>query len=178
MAQQRMWYVPTFSLYDGILTWARKQRESDPYALKGVEPSAIESLTAPPFLAASAEDEKAALSYLEHASDNLRRISAAGVPVALGTDVSNPFVFPGYSVHEELVLIVRAGLTPRQALQAATAGGAAFLRSSHRIGRIAEGMEADMVILAGNPLTRIENSRTIVAVLSDGQFVSKIVTVN
>ena len=56
MASKRMWYVPTFALYDGILTWARKQREADPYGLEGVEPAVIDSLAAPPFLTASAED--------------------------------------------------------------------------------------------------------------------------
>jgi imidazolonepropionase-like amidohydrolase len=171
MAERRTWYVPTFALYDGILTWARGQREADPYALKGVERSAIESLTAPPFLAAAHEDEAGALAYLANASDNLRRASAAGVPIALGTDVNNPFVYPGYSAHEELTLMVRAGLTPAQALRAATRGGAAFLRASDRVGRIAPGFEADLLLLSRNPLDRVENSRSIVAVIADGQVV-------
>lgn len=176
MAEQRMWYVPTFALYDGILTWARRQRESDPYALKGVEPSAIESLAAPPFLAASAEDEAGALAYLANASGNIARAAAAGVPIALGTDVNNPFVFPGYSAHEELALMVRAGLTTAQALRAATLGGADFLRRGTRIGRIAPGFEGDLLILARNPLDRIENSRSIVAVISDGVRVPDVVS--
>jgi hypothetical protein len=111
MAERRTWYVSTFSPYEGILTWARKQRESDPYALAGVVPSAIESLTAPAFLDSAAEDEPGALGYLRRGSENLRRAAAADVPLALGTDVNNPFVFPGYSAHEELALMVRAGLT-------------------------------------------------------------------
>lgn len=175
MAEQRVWYVPTFALFDGILTWARKQRESDPYALKGVEPSAIESLTAPPFLAASAESEAQALGYLANGSDNIRRAAAAGVPIALGSDVGNPFVYPGYSAHEELSLLVRVGLTPKQALHAGTLGAAAFLRSP-RVGRLATGFEADLILLARNPLDRIENSRGIVAVISDGKLVPAPVT--
>lgn len=171
MAERRMWYVPTFALYDGILTWARGARETDPYALKGVEPSAIESLAAPPFLAAAAEDEATALAYLDNASDNLRRAAAAGVPVALGTDVNNPFVYPGYSAHEELSWMVRAGLTPLQALRAGTTGGAAFLGAGTRLGRIAPGYEADILLLARNPLDRIENSRSIAAVIADGRIV-------
>lgn len=178
MAEQRMTFVGTFALYDGFVTWARKERESDPYALAGVEPSAIESLTAPPFLEAAAEDEAGALAYLANASDNLRRAAAAGVPIALGTDVNNPFVFPGYSAHEELSWMVRAGLTPAQALHAGTIGGAAFLRTSPRIGRIAPGYEADLVLLARNPLVRIENSRSIVAVIADGERVPDVVSVN
>ncbi|MBI2261078.1 MAG: amidohydrolase family protein [Caulobacterales bacterium] len=176
MAEQRMTFVATFALYDGILTWARGQRESDPYALAGVEPSAIESLTAPPFLAAAATDEAEALGYLANVSDNLRRAAAAGVPIALGTDVNNPFVFPGYSAHEELSWMVRAGLTPAQALQAGTVGGAAFLRRPEQVGRLAPGYEADVVLLARNPLERIENSRSIVAVFADGERVAEVVS--
>lgn len=176
MAEQRMIFVATFALYDGILTWARGQRESDPYALAGVEPSAIESLTAPPFLAAAAEDEAGALGYLANVTDNFRRAAAAGVPIALGTDVGNPFVFPGYSAHEELSWMVRAGLTPAQALQAATVGGAAFLRRWEQVGRLAPGYEADFVLLARNPLDRIENSRSIVAVFADGERVADVVS--
>jgi imidazolonepropionase-like amidohydrolase len=176
MAEQRMTFVATFALYDGILTWARGRRESDPYALAGVEPSAIESLTAPPFLAAAAEDEAGALGYLANASDNLRRAAAAGVPIALGTDVNNPFVFPGYSAHEELSLMVRAGLTPAEALRAGTVGGAAFLRRPEQVGRIAPGYEADFVLLARNPLERIENSRSIIAVFADGERVAGVVS--
>lgn len=176
MAQRRTWYVPTLALYDGILTWARKQRESDPYALAGVEPSAIESLSAPPFLAAAAEGEAGAVEYLRNASANLRRAAAAGVPIALGTDVNNPFVFPGYSAHEELVLMVRAGLTPAEALHAATAGSAAFLRASDRIGALAQGFDADLVLLSRNPLDRIENSRNIVTVIAGGRVIEQVVT--
>lgn len=171
MADQHMWYVPTFSLYDGILTWARKQREADPYALMGVDPAAIESLASPAFLAASAEDEAGALAYLANASGNLRRAASAGVRIALGSDVNNPFVFPGFSTHEELALMVRAGLTPAQALRTATLGGAAFLARAESLGRIAPGFEADLILLARNPLERIENSRSIVEVIADGHIV-------
>jgi imidazolonepropionase-like amidohydrolase len=171
MAKRRTWYVPTFALYDGILTWARKARETDPYALKGVEPSAVESLAQPGFLAAAAEDEEGAIAYLNNANANLRRVAAAGVPLALGSDVNNPFVYPGYSAHEELALMVKAGLTPQQALRAATAGGAAFLGATDRLGRIAPGFEADILLLSRNPLVRIENSRSIATVITDGRIV-------
>lgn len=176
MADQDMVFVATFALYDGLLTWARQEREADPYALAGVEPSAIESLTAPPFLEAAPENEAGVLAYLANTSDNIRRAAAAGVPIALGTDVNNPFVFPGYSVHEELVLMVQAGLTPSQALYAGTQGAAAFLRRSDQVGRLAPGYEADLLLLARNPLTQIENSRSIVAVISDGQSVPNVVS--
>ena len=176
MSARRTWYVPTFALYDGILTWARKQPERDPYALLGAEPSAIESLSAPPFLAASAESEEGAVRFLRAASDNLRRAVAAGVRVALGTDVNNPFVFPGYSAHEELALMVGAGMTPIEALRAATVGSASFLRASDRVGKIAPGFEADIILLSRNPLERIENSRSITTVIADGRLIDNVVS--
>jgi imidazolonepropionase-like amidohydrolase len=176
MAKRRMWYVPTFALYDGILTRARKARETDPYALKGVEPSVIESLTAPPFLAAAAESEAHALAYLDNASANLRRAAAAGVPIAVGSDVNNPFVYPGYSAHEELVWMVKAGMTPLQVLRAGTLGGAEFLGAKDRLGRIAPGFEADIILLSRNPLQKIESSRTIVAVIADGRRIDDVVS--
>lgn len=177
MAEQRIVYVPTFALYDGILTWARKERESDPYALAGAPEPVIASLASPGFLAAAPEDEATALSYLENASDNLRRVVAAGVPVALGSDVNNPFVYPGFSAHEELSWMVRVGLSPAQALRAGTLGGAAMLGQADRIGRIAPGYEADLVLLSGDPLLDIANSRRLVAVFSDGLQVQDIVAV-
>lgn len=176
MTDRGMWYVPTFSLYDGILTWARKQREADPYALSGVHPEVIDSLAAAPFLAAAAEDESGALEYLANAAENLRRVANAGVPIALGSDVNNPFVYPGYSAHEELSSMVRAGLSPAQALRSATTDSARFLRASDRLGRIAPGFEADLLLLARNPLETIENSRTIVSVVTDGRVISDVVS--
>jgi imidazolonepropionase-like amidohydrolase len=172
MAKQSQYYVATLSLYDGILTWARKKAESDPFALAGVDPAAVESLKAPPFLAASFETVEQASGYLAIGSENLRRAHAAGVPLALGTDVNNPFVFPGFSAHEELALMVEAGLSPTEALRAATIGGAAFLRAGKRIGRIAPGFEADLLIVDGNPLADIRNSRGIVHVLNDGREIA------
>lgn len=71
--------------------------------------------------------------------------------------------------------MVEAGLTPRQAFKAATIGAAAFLRASASLGRIAPGMEADLLLLHGNPLERIENARRLVAVISDGELVPDIV---
>lgn len=72
--------------------------------------------------------------------------------------------------------MVRAGLTPAQALQAGTVGGAAFLRRPEQVGRIAPGHEADFVLLARNPLERIENSRSIIAVFADGERVADVVS--
>ena len=108
--------------------------------------------------------------------DNLRRAAAAGVPLALGTDVNNPQVFPGYSAHEELALMVEAGLTPRQALEAASIGGASFLGRESNLGKIAPGYEADLLILRGNPFDDVLNTRALHAVVSDGRIVEGVIS--
>lgn len=177
MADAQLWYVPTFALYDGILTWANGRRETDPFALAGVDPGVIEGLAAPDFLAEAPGTPERARSSLDQAADNLVRAAAAGVPVALGTDVNNPFVFPGFSAHEELSLMVRAGLTPAEALRAA-ARGAEFLHAEREIGRIAPGYQADLLILEADPLVDIANTRRIFYVVADGRLVSDPVSID
>ena len=171
MTEARMFLVATLSLYDGIDDWTARRPEDDAYALAGVSKQALESLAHLGFLAAAPESTADARAYVKAAGDNLVRAAAMGVPLALGTDTSNPFVYPGYAAHEELALMVASGLTPGQALRAATSGGAAFLGKKDRLGRIAPGYEADMLILRANPLADIAGTRAIDTVVSDGRII-------
>ncbi|HEX8657107.1 MAG TPA: amidohydrolase family protein [Hymenobacter sp.] len=95
----------------------------------------------------------------------------AGVTILAGSDSGpfNSFVYPGDSLQEELVLLVQAGLTPLQALQAATINGAKFMGAGARSGTIALGKDADLVLLTGNPLQNIGNIKKIDAVISRGK---------
>ncbi len=95
---------------------------------------------------------------------------AAGVRLLAGTDTGNPFCFPGFSLHDELQLLVGAGLTPLQALQAATRGPAQFLGLDAELGTIAVGKQADLVLLAADPLLDIANTTRIVAVIGGGRL--------
>ena len=176
MAQDDVFYVATLALYDGIRQWTSGQEEADPFALAGITPRSLATLRDPGFLAAAPESVAQAQGYLDVAADNLRRASAAGVPMALGTDTNNPFVYPGHSAHEELTLMVGFGLTPHQALRAATVGGATFLGKMDTLGRIAEGYEADMLIVDRDPLKDILNARAIRQVVSDGRIVENVVS--
>jgi len=100
----------------------------------------------------------------------VRTFVAAGGRVATGTDASNQLLVPGAGVHLEMELLVEAGLTPLEALRAATLHGAMLLRADH-LGRIRPGAAADLVVLGGNPLTEIRNTRLIVRVMSRGEWV-------
>lgn len=94
----------------------------------------------------------------------------AGVKILAGSDTPNPYVFPGVSLHEELALLVRAGLTPAEALRAATLRPAEFLGRLDRAGSIAPGKVADLVLLDGDPLVDITNTRRISAVILKGRL--------
>lgn len=90
-----------------------------------------------------------------------------------GTDTPNPFVYPGFSLHDELALLVEAGLSPRSALAAATTAPAEFLGATDSLGAVAEGKLADLVLLAGNPLEEIGNTRGITLVVANGRVFSR-----
>lgn len=99
----------------------------------------------------------------------LRLFAAAGGRIAAGTDASNQLLVPGYSEHREMELLVRAGLSPREALRAATRNGAVLL-GIDSLGLLAPEKAADLVVLTKDPLTDIRNSRAIQSVMIRGQL--------
>ena len=99
---------------------------------------------------------------------NVKRLSDAGVLVVAGTDGPYPGVFQGEGVHRELELLVEAGLTPLQAIAAATRNAAQLMGAADEWGAIAPGMAADLVVVRGNPVEDIGATRYIVAVIQGG----------
>lgn len=97
----------------------------------------------------------------------------AGVPLMTGTDLSIPYTFAGYSVHDELALFVQAGLTSMKALQAATRNPAVFLGELSSHGTIELGKTANLVLLDANPLENIRNTQRINAVVLNGKYLPK-----
>jgi hypothetical protein len=77
-------------------------------------------------------------------------------------------VLPGFGDHRELELLVEAGFTPVEAIHIATANGAAFLGRLDRIGTLAPGKQADLVVVKGDPSTKIEDLENVVTVFKDG----------
>jgi hypothetical protein len=92
----------------------------------------------------------------------------AGVPLLVGTDAPEPQVTPGFSLHQELEMLVESGLPPAAALRAATLHNARVLRQENQIGTIAPGKLADIVLLTANPLDDIRNTRKIERVIRGG----------
>jgi hypothetical protein len=103
----------------------------------------------------------------------LKIMHDAGVPLLAGTDLGNPFVYAGSSLHDELELFVQAGLTPFEALKAATVNPAKYLGLEKSLGTIEKGKFADLVLLDANPLTDISNTRKINAVVVNGRLLNR-----
>jgi imidazolonepropionase-like amidohydrolase len=98
----------------------------------------------------------------------------AGVPLMAGTDTAaGVYVIPGFSLHQELELFVKAGLTPMEALQTATLNPAKFLGRTRDVGTVEEGKLADLVLLDANPLDDIRNTQKISGVVLGGQYFSR-----
>jgi imidazolonepropionase-like amidohydrolase len=93
----------------------------------------------------------------------------AGVELLAGTDANDSYVFPGSSLHEELEELASAGLSPAEALRAATLAGARFLGRSSDFGTVEVGKKADLVLLREDPLADVSHTRSIEAVVFDGR---------
>jgi len=101
------------------------------------------------------------------------RAHAAGVPIGAGTDTPIGFAVPGYSLHSELEFLVRAGLSPLEALKSATLRPAEYFSLQNEMGTIDIGKRADMVLLDANPLIDIANIRAVVTVVTKGQSLTR-----
>ena len=111
---------------------------------------------------------------LAKALENVRRLHTGGVVVLAGTDAPNPSTAHGPSIHQELALLVRGGLTPAQALTAATAAPARFFGADDR-GVIAVGKRADLLLVEGDPTTDIAATRRIAGIWKNGYPVDRAV---
>ena len=110
-------------------------------------------------------DAATARTRLERGLRIVKALHDAGVPIVAGTDEG----VPGHSVHREIELYVEAGLTPMEALQAATIVSARAMKMDGELGTIERGKRADLVVLSANPLDKISNIRSVRWTISDGR---------
>jgi len=103
------------------------------------------------------------------AAQNLKRLSAAGVAIAAGTDAGNIGTLHGPSIFRELRLMAEAGLTPKEVLASATAGGARVMGREKDLGTVAPGRLADLVVLDRDPLADVANLEAIHRVVKGGR---------
>jgi imidazolonepropionase-like amidohydrolase len=173
IAHSHTWQVPT-------LVWTQTgSRIDDPnlendQRLKYV-PASVRGQWNPAKLREQTSPEELAGQKAEAARDVelVKAMHRAGVPFMAGTDGPDPFVFPGFSLHDELEWLVKSGFTPMQALQAATSDPARFLAMQDRYGVAETGQVADLVLLDANPVQDIGNTRKIFAVAVRGKYYSR-----
>jgi hypothetical protein len=157
--------VPTLSVLEGIS--GRPSGESlttDPRLVPYLTTANIDNLKKA-FPIAVPLNEK-------FAEQTTRELQAAGVPILAGTDAPNPGTAHGASLHRELELLVRSGMTPIEALASATAVSAATFHLDDR-GQIAASKRADLVLVKGDPTQDIKATRDIVAVWKAGARVDR-----
>ena len=103
----------------------------------------------------------------------VKMMQECGVEIMAGTDTGDPYTVPGFTLHRELELLVKAGLTPMQALRSATAIPAKYLDWDESVGTVKKGMVADLVLLDANPLADIRNVARIHGVSIRGRYLTK-----
>jgi imidazolonepropionase-like amidohydrolase len=169
-AKARVWNVPTQSLMENILgsrtVESMLQRPEMVYvdaSTKAQWKRSVESLR-------SEYAEADRLHFLQLRRILIAALQEADAGLLLGSDAPQIMNVPGFSIHEELALMVRAGLNEQQALQMGTMNPAQFLAEQHQHGMIRPGYVADLVFLSKNPLADIDNTRSIQGVFHQGQW--------
>jgi imidazolonepropionase-like amidohydrolase len=174
MARNQTWQVPT-------LVWERGQWLVDDIDLSHdpltkYAPPAWKDRTWPMFVGdiektMDTDPLPVRKQFVQMELDMTLAMFRAGVPFMAGTDTAaGVHIFPGFSLHDELGLFVRAGLTPMQALQTATRNPAQFLGRLDDLGTVEVGKIADLVLLDANPLDDIANTKKIRAVVLNGRY--------
>jgi imidazolonepropionase-like amidohydrolase len=146
-----------------------EQRYASPWLL-GWWRMQLEERTRDTSSANAAANRRAYASSLQ----DVRGLQDAGVAILAGTDAGSVLVYPGFSLHEELRLLVdEAKLTPAEALRAATITPARFFGIERDLGTVAAGKIADLLLLESDPLIDIRNSRRIFAVVQGGKLLDR-----
>jgi imidazolonepropionase-like amidohydrolase len=175
MKQNGVWQMAATLSREAGFAYARLPFLDDPFFLRGVRPDVVAELK-------SAEHEistAAAPHFTEYygafqnAMTNFGLQAKAGVRYGMGSDSGLGLRFPGYAAHWELALMVEAGISPLDAITAATGGNAEFMGAT-QIGTIQPGKLADLLVLRSNPLQDIRNTRAIERVYIGGNPVPTI----
>jgi imidazolonepropionase-like amidohydrolase len=177
MKARGVFLIPTLVRDEVLFAYADNLKWlEDPFFLGGLEPGALAIIRDPKNVEKTRKDPDIAKyrAGLEMAKKNLKTLSDGGVKIAFGTDSGIPTRFPGYFEHRELQLMVEAGLTPMQAIVAATGTNAEILGGAKQYGTLQAGRQADFLVLDANPLDDIHNTEKLSAVWQAGKTVPSV----
>jgi imidazolonepropionase-like amidohydrolase len=174
MKKRGTFYVSTFTVDESSFRFADEPALlDDPFLAGALSPEALQQFRSDEYRKKVAADPnlpriRAALAT---GMGNLKALQAAGVKIAFGTDSgANPARIAGWAEHHELEMMVKAGLSPMEAIVAATRGSAAMLGAKDR-GTLEKGKRADLLVLAADPLEEIRNTRKMVSIWHGGREV-------
>lgn len=172
LAKNHTWQIPTLS----IMTGASERPFGRPgfqASFKYVPPALEERWTMTANQIIGNDPSELSVKYANWLFKTVGEMNEAGVPIMAGTDCPIFFLTPGLSLHEELALLVKSGLTNLEAISAATLAPAQYFDLEDELGTIAPNMIADLVLLDKNPLVDIKNTTSINAVVKDGRLIDK-----
>ncbi len=177
IVRRKIVYIPTLSLDDLAFIYGEDPEWLNaPFFRNALEPGVYEMVTSPSYKERltnnpATDRERSALRI---AMKNLHILYHAGVMIALGTDSgAMPIRVQGFAEHLEMELMVEAGLTPLEAIRAATLNSATLLRAEGRTGSLEPGKDASFIVLGKDPSVDVRHTREIQAVWAKGQKVSK-----
>ena len=172
LAISNTWLSPTLSVLKNMATLDDTTKMDDPRM--DYMPSYIHYMWNPKndfrFKYATPDIFQANQRRFQFEQQLVGQFAKAGVKIIAGTDYSNPFCYPGFSLHDELSLLVEAGLSPAQALKTATYNPAVFMKKEKELGQVAVGQIASLVLLEKNPLDSISHTKSIKGVFLKGQY--------
>jgi imidazolonepropionase-like amidohydrolase len=177
MKAHGVFLIPTLVRDEVLFAYADNLKWlDDPFFKAGYDPAALAFVRSPDNVEKGRKDPDIAKyrAGLEMAKKNLKALSENGVKIAFGTDSGIPTRFPGYFEHRELQLMVEAGLTPMQAIVAATGTNAEILGGAKEFGTLQAGRRADFLVLDANPLADIHNTEKLAAVWQSGKIVPSV----
>ena len=174
MKSRGVFYIPTLTVDESFYVFAEQpELMANPFFTQAVSPDLLKMFQSPEYRAKCEGDANLAKNKAAHATamQNLKILQDAGVRVGFGTDSGAfPARIPGWAEHRELEMMVDSGLTPMQAIVAATRISASLLHADDR-GTLEPGKRADLIVLAANPLDDIRNTRQMVAIWHAGREV-------
>lgn len=167
MKQKGTYYIATLFLDEAFFTYAdQPEWMNGEFFKNALEPGAADLLKPDVF-----KPKPGAREVLQLASRNLKKLHEGGVKIGFGTDSgASPYRVQGFSEHRELQLLVNAGLSPAEAIRAATETSAALLGMAASSGTLEPGKQASFIVLDANPLEDIRNTEKIRSVWLDGKL--------